>query len=64
MQMELKTIKQLKNILNRYPENTKIFIYDAKNGIVHPIIECSPFDGDDPKLKETDNFITIDYEQN
>lgn len=60
--MEIQSVKQLKNILDKYPDNTKIFIYECEKGIVHPIVECSPFDKDDPKVKETDNFITIDYE--
>ena len=60
--MEIRTIKQLKNILDKYPDNAKVFIYGAEKGTVHPIVECSPFDMDDPKVKETDNFITIDYE--
>lgn len=64
--MEIQNVKQLKNILNKYPDDAKVFIYDAEKGTVHPIVECSPFNTDDPKVKEkekeNDNFITIDYE--
>lgn len=62
MSKQIITVAQLKKKLNRYPDNSEVFIYDTEKSEVHPIIECSPFNNDDPYIKKRDNFLTIDFE--
>ena len=54
------TIKKLIKLLQQYPDNQEIHIFDLENGQTHDIVDVSPFDTDSPA--SPDNPVTIDFD--
>lgn len=54
------TIKGLKQLLNKYPEDTPIYIQDLSDLAYYPIIDIQPFDSDNPI--DDSNLLSIDFD--